>query len=37
MVVKALAWALRELAKRDPTVVRQFIEELTHNERRPNE
>ena len=25
MVVKALSWALRELAKRDPTVVRQFI------------
>jgi 3-methyladenine DNA glycosylase AlkD len=27
MVVKALSWALRELAKRHPTVVRQFIAE----------
>jgi 3-methyladenine DNA glycosylase AlkD len=27
MVVKALSWALRELAKRDPTAVRQFISE----------
>lgn len=25
MVVKALSWALRELVKRDPSVVRQFI------------
>jgi 3-methyladenine DNA glycosylase AlkD len=25
MVVKALSWALRELAKRDPTAVRRFI------------
>jgi 3-methyladenine DNA glycosylase AlkD len=27
MVVKALSWALRELSKRDPTAVRQFITE----------
>jgi 3-methyladenine DNA glycosylase AlkD len=26
MVVKALSWALRELAKRDPTSARQFLE-----------
>ena len=28
MVVKALSWALRELAKRCPTEVQQFIDEL---------
>jgi len=28
MVVKALSWALRELAKRRPTEVQQFIDEL---------
>jgi len=27
MVVKALSWALRELSKRDPDVVRQFLKE----------
>src|SRR5262249_24468219 len=27
MVVKALAWALRELAKRDPEAVRAFLKE----------
>jgi 3-methyladenine DNA glycosylase AlkD len=31
MVVKALSWALRELAKRDPASVRRFLEE--ENER----
>jgi 3-methyladenine DNA glycosylase AlkD len=33
MVVKALSWALRELAKRDPTAVRQFI--TTHGTKVP--
>ena len=27
MVVKAMSWALRELAKRDPTAVRRFLAE----------
>jgi 3-methyladenine DNA glycosylase AlkD len=27
MVVKALSWALRELAKRDPSAVREFVRE----------
>jgi 3-methyladenine DNA glycosylase AlkD len=27
MVVKALSWALRELSKRDPDGVRQFVEQ----------
>jgi 3-methyladenine DNA glycosylase AlkD len=27
MVVKALPWALRELAKRDPKAVREFLAE----------
>ena len=31
MVVKAMSWALRELAKRDPSAVRAFLD--THNER----
>jgi len=30
MVVKALSWALRELAKRDPKSVRQFLAEHKH-------
>jgi 3-methyladenine DNA glycosylase AlkD len=30
MVVKALSWALRELAKRDPKAVRGFV--ATHGE-----
>ena len=33
MVVKALSWALRELAKREPTAVRQFI--TTHGTKVP--
>jgi 3-methyladenine DNA glycosylase AlkD len=27
MVVKALSWAVRELAKRDPNAVREFLAE----------
>jgi 3-methyladenine DNA glycosylase AlkD len=30
MVVKAMSWALRELSKRDPTAVRQFLDEFQH-------
>ncbi|MFN0060701.1 MAG: DNA alkylation repair protein [Planctomycetota bacterium] len=33
MVVKALSWALRELAKRDPAVVKKFL--ARHRERLP--
>jgi len=31
MVVKALSWALRELAKRDPAAVREFLAKNQHN------
>jgi 3-methyladenine DNA glycosylase AlkD len=31
MVVKALSWALRELAKRDPAAVREFLAQKQHN------
>src|SRR4030095_1760590 len=30
MVIKALSWALRELAKRDPTAVREFLKANQH-------
>jgi len=31
MVVKAMAWALRELAKRDPAAVTRFLKEEGDN------